>query len=60
MQQRRSLADVPHVRRRRHQCVHQARFLVDADVRFQAEVPLIPFLCLVHLGFEGKWNVKLS
>ena len=36
--------------RRRHNCVNQTRLSVHANVRLHAEVPLVAFLDLVHLG----------
>jgi len=43
------LRHVIHVRRRALHVVHQARFLVHANVRLHPEVPLVALLRLVHL-----------
>ncbi len=49
MQQRRGLADITYVGRRRHQRVDQTRLAVDVDIRLQAELPLVAFLYLVYV-----------
>jgi len=50
MQQRMGLADIADVARRANHRMHQARFSVHADVRPHAEIPLIAFLGLMHVG----------
>ena len=49
VQQRMRLGDIVDVGRRADHCMHDTRFGVHADVRLHAEVPLIAFLCLVHV-----------
>jgi hypothetical protein len=48
MQQGRRLTDAAHVGCRRHQRVNQPELLVDADLRLQAEMPLVAVLRLVN------------
>src|SRR5690606_20725868 len=49
MQQLVDLGDVPHVSRRTYHAMHQARFVIDADVGLHAKVILVALLGLVHL-----------
>src|SRR3546814_19752869 len=49
LQQLFALVDVRHVSRRTYHAMHQARFVIDADVGLHAKVILVALLGLVHL-----------
>ncbi|MNZ84554.1 hypothetical protein D3C78_1033160 [compost metagenome] len=49
MQQLVDLSDIRHVGRRADYAVHQARVVIDTDMRLHAEVVLVSLLGLVHL-----------
>lgn len=48
VQQLIDLGDIGHVGRRAHHAVHQARLIIDTDVRLHAEVVLVTLLGLMH------------